>query len=146
MTDVWAFDILIKTTIRAGHIMTNFLHLIPGEHNLLTQYISGKANTSASGFKNKGTPRGKWLRLTGGQRGLKIIMMVQGFSAIIWDINDWGYDKLLRFIYQFVTSNSCYLSNWVFLLEVVEYSKFVTPSCLELTPNVEQAAGKLKTK
>lgn len=57
MTDVWAFDILIKTTIRAGRIMTNFLHFMPGEHNLFTQNISRGANTSASGFKNKGSPR-----------------------------------------------------------------------------------------
>lgn len=29
MSDVWAYDILIKATIRAGHIISNFLHLKP---------------------------------------------------------------------------------------------------------------------
>lgn len=49
MTDVWAYDILIKATIRAGHIMTNFLHSEPREHNLLTRYVNGVANTSVLG-------------------------------------------------------------------------------------------------
>lgn len=52
MTDVWACDILIKATIRAGHIMTNFLLFKPREHNLLTQYAIGVANTSVLGRKN----------------------------------------------------------------------------------------------
>lgn len=52
MTDAWAYDILIKATIRAGHIMTNFPHLKPREHNLLTLYVNGVANTSVLGCKN----------------------------------------------------------------------------------------------
>lgn len=54
MTDVWANDILIKATIRAGHIMTNFPHLKPRECNLLTLYVNGVANTSVLGCKNSG--------------------------------------------------------------------------------------------
>lgn len=52
MTDVWVYGILIKATIRAGHIMTNFLHLKPREHNLLTRYVNGVANMSVLGCKN----------------------------------------------------------------------------------------------
>lgn len=52
MTDFWAYDILIKPTIWAGHIMTNFLHFKPREHNLLTRYVNGVANTTVLGYKN----------------------------------------------------------------------------------------------
>lgn len=47
VTDVWVYGILIKATVRAGHIMTNFLHLKPREHNLLTWCVNGVANMSA---------------------------------------------------------------------------------------------------
>lgn len=40
MIDVWVYDILIRTTVRAGHVMTNFLHFKPREHNLLTWCVS----------------------------------------------------------------------------------------------------------
>lgn len=64
MTDVWAYDILIKATIRAGHIMTNFLHSKPREHNLLTRYVNGVANTSVlgCGMENSEKQRGTNMR------------------------------------------------------------------------------------
>lgn len=46
ITDVWAHDILIKATTSARHIMTNFPHLHPREHHLLSQYVNRVANTS----------------------------------------------------------------------------------------------------
>lgn len=63
MTDVWAYDILIKATIRAGHIMTNF-HSKPREHNLLTRYVNGVANTSVlgCGMENSEKQRGTNMR------------------------------------------------------------------------------------
>lgn len=42
VSDVWAYDILIKATIRAGYIRTNFPHLEPTKHDLLSQYVNGK--------------------------------------------------------------------------------------------------------
>lgn len=52
MTDVWAYDILIKATIRAATIITNFIHLQPRECNLLTRYVNWVENTSLSGCSN----------------------------------------------------------------------------------------------
>lgn len=52
MNDVRAGDILIKATIRAGHIMSNFLHLEPQEHHLLTRYVNGVANSRELGCEN----------------------------------------------------------------------------------------------
>lgn len=46
VTDVSAYDILIKATIRAATIITNFIHLQPGECNLLAQYVNWVENTS----------------------------------------------------------------------------------------------------
>lgn len=52
MTHVWDNDILIKATVRARHIMTNFPHLKPREYHLLTQYVNGVANTSELGCES----------------------------------------------------------------------------------------------
>lgn len=43
MIDDSGYDILIKATIRAGHMMTNSPHLEPREHHFLTHSINGKA-------------------------------------------------------------------------------------------------------
>lgn len=52
-------------------MMTNFLQFKPREYNLLSQYVSGVANSSVSGCKKKGRPMRKWLWR--GRSGIKII-------------------------------------------------------------------------
>lgn len=53
MTYVKAFDILIKATIRAGHIMTNCPHLKHREHNFLTWRLIGWQIQVCSGLQEQ---------------------------------------------------------------------------------------------
>lgn len=85
MTDVWAHDILIKATIRARHIMTNFPHLKPTEYHLLTQYVNRVACTSLAagmtGMEISGNTGGPtWEDITLTNRWLKLM------SPIYWQI------------------------------------------------------------
>lgn len=50
MIDDSGYDILIKATIRAGHMMTNSPHLEPREHHFLTHSINGKAKKKKAAF------------------------------------------------------------------------------------------------
>lgn len=50
MIDDSGYDILIKATIRAGHMMTNSPHLEPREHHFLTHSINGKEKKKKAAF------------------------------------------------------------------------------------------------